>query len=159
LRLHKDINVPKELEAYAKEAAKESRQRVKKSLHQRRFGLTDMDYVQIEEFADTLRQLVFQLQQNVENPIIRFRNIVGKIAYIVSLMLKVGVLIAGTVAVGYLADAVSRRWFNYDIDWGSIWQAATTFGWIQFTLIAIVFVIVRRIILRLNMPDTRLEPE
>lgn len=159
MRLHKDLDVTKEWEAYAKEAAKESRKRVQKSLHQRRFGPTDMDYVQMEEFGDMLRQFIFQLQQNIENPIIRFRNIVGKIAYVVSLMLKVGVLIAGAIAFGYLIDAVSKRWFSYDIDWGSIWERATTFGWVQFTLIAIVFVIVRRIIIRLNVPDTRLNPE
>lgn len=159
MRLHKDLDVTKEWEAYGKEAAKEARQRVKKSMQQRRFGPTDMDYLQIEEFGDLARQFVFQLQQNIENPIIRFRNIVGKIAYVVSLMLKVGVLIAGALAVGYIADAVSKRWFNYDINWAAIWDRATTFGWVQFTLIAIVFVIVRRIIIRLNVPDTRLDPE
>jgi predicted unusual protein kinase regulating ubiquinone biosynthesis (AarF/ABC1/UbiB family) len=159
MRLHKDLDVTKEWEAYGKEAAKEARQRVKKGMQQRRFGLTDMDYLQIEEFGDLARQFVFQLQQNIENPIVRFRNIVGKIAYVVSLMLKVGVLVAAALAVGYIADAVSKRWFNYDIHWASIWGQATTFGWVQFTLIAIVFVIVRRIIIRLSVPDTRLDPE
>lgn len=159
MRLHKDLNVTKEWEAYAKEAAKESRNRVVKSFEARRHGLIDMDFVQIEEFGDVLTQFLFRLQQNVENPIVRFRNIVGKIAYIFSLLLKVGVLIAGTVALGYIADAVSKRWFNYDIDWRSIVQQTTTFGWVQFTLILIVFVIVRRIIIRLNVPDQRLDPE
>jgi predicted unusual protein kinase regulating ubiquinone biosynthesis (AarF/ABC1/UbiB family) len=159
MRLHKDLDVTKEWEAYAKEAAKESRRRVVKSFEARRYGLTDMDFVQIEEFGDVLTQFLFRLQQNVENPIVRFRNIVGKIAYIFSLLLKVGVLIAGTVALGYIADAVSKRWFNYDIDWAAILQQTTTFGWVQFTLILIVFVIVRRIIIRLNVPDQRLDPE
>jgi len=146
-------------EILAKEAAKEARIRVKNGLKKRRYGLTDFDYAQIEEVGDMLRQLVFQLQQNIENPIIRFRNIVGKIAYIVSLMLKVSVMIAGTFALGYITDAVSKRWFNYDIDWRSLVDQATTFGWVQFTLFIIVFVIVRRIIIRLNVPDTRLNPE
>jgi ubiquinone biosynthesis protein len=159
MRLHKDLDVTKEWEAYGKEAAKEARQRVKKGMQQRLFGPTDMDYLQIEEFGDLARQFVFQLQQNIENPIIRFRNIVGKIAYVVSLMLKVGVLVAAALAVGYIADAVSKRWFNYDIDWSSLWGQATAFGWVQFTLIAIVFIIVRRIIIRLSVPDTRLDPE
>jgi hypothetical protein len=159
MRLHKDLDVTKEWEAYAKEAAKEARQRVQKGMHQRRFGPTDMDYVQMEEFGDMLRQIIFQLQQNIENPIVRFRNIVGKIAYVVSLMLKVGVLIAGAIALGFLADAVSKRWFGYDINWSSIWEQTTTFGWVQFILITTIFVIARRIIIRMNAPDTRLDPE
>jgi len=159
MRLHKNLDVTKEWEVYAKEAAKEARQRVQKGMHQRRFGPTDMDYVQIEEFGDMLRQLVFQLQQNIENPIVRFRNIVGKIAYVVSLMLKVGVLVAGAIGLGYVIDAISKRWFGYDIDWRSIWEQTTTFGWVQVVLILIIFVIVRRIIIRMNVPDTRLNPE
>src|SRR5204862_5200780 len=109
--------------------------------------------------GDVLTQFLFRLQQNVENPIVRFRNIVGKIAYIVSLLLKVGVLVAGAFALGYIADAVSRRWLNYDIDWASIYQQPTTFGWVQFVFILSVFVIVRWIIIRLNVPDQRLDPE
>jgi hypothetical protein len=132
---------------------------VVKSLKSRRSGPTDMDFVQLEEFGDVVTQFLFRLQQNVENPIVRFRNIVGKIAYIVSLLLKVSVMIAGAVALGYIADAVSKRWFNYDIDWASLFQQTTTFGWVQFALIMIVFVIVRRIIIRLNVPDTRLESD
>jgi ubiquinone biosynthesis protein len=159
MRLHKNLDVTKEWEAYAKEAAKEARQRVQKSLHQRRFGPTDMDYVQIEEFGDIFRQVIFQLQQNIENPIIRFRNIVGKIAYVVSLMLKVGVLVAGAIGLGYVTDAVSKRWFGYDIDWRSAWEQTTTLGWVQVILIMIIFVIVRRIIIRMNVPDTRLDAE
>ena len=71
------------------EAAKAARIRVKKSMQERRRGLTDMDYLKLEELGDTVNQLVFRLQRNIENPIIHFRNIVGKLAYIASLMLKV----------------------------------------------------------------------
>lgn len=159
MRLHKDIDIAKEWEAYAKEAAKESRNRVVKGMEARRWGPTDMDFVQLEEFGDVLTQFLFRLQQNVENPIVRFRNIVGKIAYIFSLLLKVGVLVAATFALGYIADAISRRWFNYDIDWTSIYQQTMTFGWVQVVFVVTVFVIVRRIIIRLNVPDTRLEAE
>jgi ubiquinone biosynthesis protein len=159
MRLHKDIDITKEWEAYAKEAAKESRQRVQKSMHQRRFGPTDMDYVQFEEFGDMFQQFVFQLQQNIENPIVRFRNIVGKIAYVISLILKVAALVVGTIGLGYVIDAISKRWFGYDIDWRSFLEQALTIGWVQLVLIVIIVVIVRRIIIRLNVPDTRLNAE
>ena len=88
MRLHPDMDVTKEWESYVKQAAKEARTRVQKGMRERRRGLTDMDYLKLEEFGDTMNQLVFRLQRNIENPIIHFRNIVGKLAYIASLFLS-----------------------------------------------------------------------
>jgi ubiquinone biosynthesis protein len=159
MRLDKDLDVTQEWELYAKKAAKEARLRVQKRLRERNYGLVDADYAKFEEFGDVTTQFFFQLQRNIENPIVHFRNIVGKIAYIVSLMLKIGVWIACAIGVGLIANVVSMRWFNYQIDWNWMWDRATSFGWIQLVVIALAIVVVRRIIIRLNFPDTRLNPE
>jgi predicted unusual protein kinase regulating ubiquinone biosynthesis (AarF/ABC1/UbiB family) len=156
MRLDPGLNVTKEWETYAKRVASEARKRMQKSLRERWRGPTDMDYLQMEQIGDTIEQFAFKLQRNVENPIVQFRNIVGKIAYIASLILKLGYLVAAAVGLGLIADAVSRRWFDYQIDWASIIERATTFGWIQLGLIAVLLVVIRRIIIRLNLPDTRL---
>jgi ubiquinone biosynthesis protein len=159
MRLDNELNVSKEWEAYTKEAAVEARQRVKKSLRQRRYGLTDMDYLRIEEFGDMITQLVFQLQRNIENPIIHFRNIVGKIAYIATLVLRLGFFIGSAFCIGLIADFVSKQWFGQEIGWGQIFENAKSFGWLQVTLILVILLAVRRIILRLKLPDTRLNPD
>jgi hypothetical protein len=118
-----------------------------------------MDYLQMEEAGDMLTLFFFQLQRNVETPIIHFRNIVGKIAYIASLFLKLGYLVGIAVGAGLIADTVSRRWFGHEIDWAPILDRATTFGWVQLALIVVALVVIRRIVIRLNMPDTRLNPD
>jgi hypothetical protein len=159
MRLDKDFQVTKVWEAYAKESAKDARLRVQKSFRERRGGLTDMDYATMEQFGDVITQFFFQLQRNIENPIVQFRNIVGKIAYIASLLMKFGYLVAAVIGIATIADAVSRNWFDYQIDWAAMLERATTFGWVQLSLIAIILVIIRRIIFRLNLPDTRLGPE
>ena len=159
MRLDKDFQVTRVWEAYAKELAKDARLRVQKSFRERRGGLTDMDYANMEQFGDVITQFFFQLQRNIENPIVQFRNIVGKIAYIASLVLKFGYLIAAIIGIATVADAVSKNWFDYQIDWASILERATTFGWVQLSLIAVILVVIRKIILRLNLPDTRLGPE
>jgi predicted unusual protein kinase regulating ubiquinone biosynthesis (AarF/ABC1/UbiB family) len=156
-RLNRDINIVKEFEIYAREAGKEARQRVQKTLKERLRGPTDMDYLQMEEFADMLTQFFFQVQRNIETPIIHFKNIVGKIAYISSLMLKLGYIVAAAIGLGLITDAVARHWFRHEIGWDSILKQATTFGWVQLALIAVVLVLIRRIVMRLNMPDTRLD--
>ena len=154
-RLNKDINIVKEYETYARQAGKEARERVKRGFRQRLGGPTDMDYLQMEEFGDTLSQSFFQLQRSVENPIFQFKNVVGKVAYIASLVLKLGYLIAAAFGIGLIANTVARQWFGTEINWAPILERATTFGWVQLVLIVIVLIVIRRIVIRLNMPDTR----
>jgi ubiquinone biosynthesis protein len=156
-RLNRDIDIVKEFETYAREAGKEARERVKKNMKQRLRGPTDLDYLQMEEFADMITQFFFQVQRNIETPIIHFKNIVGKIAYVASLVLKLGYFIAAAIGVGLVADAVARRWFGHEIDWHSMLERATTFGWIQLALIAVLLILIRRIVIRLGLPDTRLD--
>jgi hypothetical protein len=74
-------------------------------------------------------------------------------------VLKLGYLIGAAIAIGLVADAIAKRWFRYEIDWAAMLERATTFGWVQLALIAVILVIIRRIIIRLNMPDTRLGPD
>jgi ubiquinone biosynthesis protein len=156
-RLNRDIDIVKEFETYARQAGKEARERVKKTMKQRLRGPTDLDYLQMEEFADMITQFFFQVQRNIETPIIHFKNIVGKIAYIASLVLKLGYFVAAAIGVGLVADAVARRWFGHEIEWHSMLERATTFGWIQLALIAVLLVLIRRIVIRLSLPDTRLD--
>ena len=120
VRLNKDLNLPTVWGAYAREAAAEARTRVKKKMRERLRGPTDMDYMAMEEFGDMVTQFSFQLQRGIENPIIHFRNIVGKIAYIASLFLKLGYLIVSAIGLALITDAVARRWFDYHIDWASV---------------------------------------
>lgn len=159
MRLCPDLEVTEEWQAYAKEAARKARKRVQKSFKERSGGLTDMDYQRIEEFGDMLNQAVFKLQRNIENPIIHFRNIVGKIAYIASLIFKLVFFVGAAIGIGLIADVVARRWFGYVIDWDAFFDAAARFGWIQLCIIGVVLIVIRRIIIRLNLPDTRLNPD
>src|SRR3954452_15461113 len=130
--------------------ARACRRGVQKSMWERRGGLTDMDYMKIEEFGDMVTQMLFQMQRNIENPIVRFRNFVGKIAYITSLALKLCFLVGAAVGVGLITDVVARRWFEREINWSAWLERATTFGWVQLLLLGALLVVIRRIILRLN---------
>jgi ubiquinone biosynthesis protein len=158
-RLDKNLDVASALQAYAREAAREARQRVQSGLRKRRWGLTDMDYLQLEEFGDMITQGIFQLQRNIENPIIHFKNIVGKIAYIASLFLKLGYLVAALFGFGLIAGAIARRWFGYELHLDTLLQQAMASGWLLLAGVALILVVIRRIVIRLSLPDTRLNPE
>ncbi len=154
-RLDKEIDLAREYKGYADEAAGEARQRVKKGLKKRLLGPTDMDYLQIEQLTDSAAQFLFQMQRNIENPIIHFRNIVGKISYIASTLLRVGYLIGAGWGCALLANFIAKRWFGREIDWSPVWDAATSFGWPQLLLVVVLLVLIRRIVIRLNKPDSR----
>ena len=104
-------------------------------------------------------QGIFQLQRNIENPIIHFKNIVGKIAYIASLFLKLGYLVAALFGFGLIAGAIARRWFGYELHLDTLLQQAMASGWLLLGGVALVLVVIRRIVIRLSLPDTRLNPE
>ena len=159
IRLNKDIDVTREWQAYAKEAAREARRRVQSNIRTRLRGPTDMDYLQLEQIADMTTQFFFQLQRNIESPIVHFRNIVGKISYISSLLLKVGTVAVFAIGIAQLVDTITTRWFDHQIPWASVFNAATSFGWFDLLLIIIMLIIIRRIVLRLNLPDSRLDAD
>src|SRR5262249_54813737 len=106
-----------------------------------------------------MTQVGFQLQRNIETPIIYFKNIVGKIAYIASLVLKLVYLIGFAWGAALVANYISRHWLGREIDWAPILERATTSRWVQLALIVVVLVLIRRIVNRLSLPDTRLGPD
>ena len=154
-RLDKDVDVAREYKGYVQEAAKEARRRVQKSMGKRLLGPTDMDYLNIEQVTDSAAQFIFQLQRNIENPIVHFRNIVGKIAYVASMLLRLGYLVAAGFGIALIADSISKRWYGREIDWPSILESATSFGWVQVILLLVGLVLIRRIVLRLGQPDSK----
>jgi len=154
-RLDREIDLARAYKEYVEQAAKEAGHRVRRSIKRRMLGPTDMDYLQIEQLTDSAAQFLFQLQRNIENPIIHFRNIVGKLAYIATVLLRLGYFAAAVIGAGLIADSVSVRWFDREIDWSWARQAVTSFGWIQLLLLAVVLVLIRRIVIRLSQPDTR----
>jgi ubiquinone biosynthesis protein len=159
MRLDKDIDVVKQWEVYVREAAEAARHRVQARVRQRLHGPTDLDYLQVERLGDMATQFLFQLQRNVENPIVHFRNIVGKISYIASLLLRLGFWLVCMVGIALVVELISVRVFDARIDWPDIIKSAMAFGWIQFIIIVVVLVVIRRIVVRLNLPDSRLDPD
>jgi predicted unusual protein kinase regulating ubiquinone biosynthesis (AarF/ABC1/UbiB family) len=154
-RLNKDLDAVKEYRVYIREVAKRARLRVRKKMKSRLTGPTDVDYLQMEQFGDTVSQFLFNLERSVENPIVQFKAVIGKIAYISRLVLRLGYLVAAGFGIALLANVISTRWFGHEINWSAVLGRATTFGWVQLLLILLALVVIRRIVIRLSMPDSK----
>ena len=91
----------------------------------------------------------------MEDPIVHFRNMVGKIAYSLSMVLRLAYLAVAVVGIGVVADFVAQRWFGRQIDWSTVVETAASFGWLQILLLLAALVVIRRVLLRMNEPDRR----
>jgi predicted unusual protein kinase regulating ubiquinone biosynthesis (AarF/ABC1/UbiB family) len=159
MRLDKDIEITEEWKVYLREAAAAARHRVQAHARERLRGPTDLDYLRFEQLGDMATQFLFQLQRNIENPIIHFRNIVGKISYIASLLMRLGFWVVCVIGILLAVDVIATRIFNTQINWRDVINTALSYGWIQFVVIVVALFLIRRIVVRLNLPDSRLDSD
>jgi ubiquinone biosynthesis protein len=153
VRLDKNIDPVAEWTSYTQVAGKEARRRVRKFIRKRLEGPTRSDYLQMEQVADLVNQFFFRFQRNLSEPIIQFRNIVGKIAYIMSVTLWLAYVGGAIVGLSLIAQFVAERWFHRPIPWFEIAEWFTSFGWVQILLLLVALVIIRRILIRISEPD------
>ncbi|HJP69958.1 MAG TPA: AarF/UbiB family protein [Sphingomicrobium sp.] len=152
-RLNKDIDFMEEFDEYARVAAKEARRRVQKAFRKRLQGPTNNDYLVLEQVGDSVSQFFFQWQRLVEDPAVQFRNIVGKVSYAMSLVVRlvlVTILITGFWAV---AQFTAASWFGQVLSWSSLLTFAASAWWIQLGLLIIGVVLLRQILGRVREPD------
>jgi hypothetical protein len=153
VRLDKNIDPINEFKQYARKAGKEARRRVVKYMQKRLTGPTGTDYLGIEQLGDTVNQFAFKFQRRVEDPILNFRNVVGKIAYSLSVLMRIAYLMVFVVGVGLITDLISENWFGRQISWREILQKGAAMGWIQIPVLIGALVIMRRLLVRMGEPD------
>jgi ubiquinone biosynthesis protein len=155
VRLDKSIDAVEEWNSYAQQAGKDARRRVRKHVKKRIYGPTKLDYLRVEQLADMATQFAFKLQRSVEDPIVHFRNVVGKIAYSLSMLLRLTYVAVVVVGLAVAAEFVAKRWFGRQIPWSAILEAAASVAWLQIILALAALVVLRRVLLRMNEPDKR----
>jgi predicted unusual protein kinase regulating ubiquinone biosynthesis (AarF/ABC1/UbiB family) len=154
-RLDRNVDYRKPWQRYARRAAKEARRRMRKEIRRRLFGPTDEDYMRIEQITETLTQFVFRLQRTIDSPIVYFQNIVGKIAYVASLVMRLGYVVVVGLGVAFIADFIAQRWFGRQITWAWLVETMASLGWIQVVFVVLALLFIRRILIRLSQPDTK----
>ena len=156
VRLDKNVDPIEEWKQYALLAGKDARGRVRRSLEKRLNGPTRIDFLKIEQFADMANQLMFRLQRNAEDPIFQFKNTVGKIAYGVSTLLGIVYTVGVLISIALIVDFVAQKVFGVYLSWQAFVQSVVSYTWFQLILVIIALIIVRRVLVRLNEPESNL---
>jgi hypothetical protein len=109
----------------------------------------------IEQVGDTVTQFFFLWQRLVEEPAIQFKNIVGKIAYAVSMVMRIGYLAIVVAGFALFTDFLAARWFGRQIVWADVADRLISVWWVQLALLLAAVVLIRRILIRMREPDRR----
>jgi predicted unusual protein kinase regulating ubiquinone biosynthesis (AarF/ABC1/UbiB family) len=154
-RLDPQLDFKAGWKAYARRAGKDARRRVRKQASKRMGGPTRMDYLRLEQLGDAANQFVFRVQRNIEEPIVHFRNMVGKIAYAAAILLRLGALAVLVVGAAYTSDYMVWRWFHQEIAWSSVIDRITSSIWLSAAFVAMTLLLIRRVLIRVNEPDQK----
>jgi len=150
IRLDRDFDFGREYGPYIRQVAKTARERTRKTW---RFGLTHANYIALDQFADSSIQFFSGLQRTVEEPLVRFRNVSGKMAYAATLLLRLCYVAVAMMGVAVLAN-------GHGVYWAAIIESAASWSrWAQIAIIIFAMVLIRRVVIRLSLPDKRVDPD
>jgi ubiquinone biosynthesis protein len=152
-RLNGDIDFAREYKVYAREAGRVARRRVQKFLRKRMGGPTKMDYLRIEQLGDLVNQGLFRWQRSIEEPMVHFRKMVGKIAYSISMLIWAVTIFAISTMSAVIGKLLAEAWLGRELSFLDILQWVMSFGWLPFVLVSLVFI--RKMLIRMNEPDYR----
>jgi ubiquinone biosynthesis protein len=149
-RLDKDIDPVHEFMIYAREAAGGARRRMHEAERKRPAGA---DYLRIEQLADAAGQFAFKFQRGTDDRVYRYRNITGKNAYSLSVLLRLVYLMVILKALGLVADFVVERCFGRQIPWLAFLESAASAVWFWIIILFAAVVITRSVLVRVSEPD------
>jgi predicted unusual protein kinase regulating ubiquinone biosynthesis (AarF/ABC1/UbiB family) len=154
VRLHKNIDPIEEWKGYTERVGKNARRRTENHVRKRLFdGPTRNDFWQIEQIADTVSQVYFRNRRTIGEPVVQFRNILGKTAYVMSVGLRLFFVVTAVYGGALVAEFIAHRWYGRELSWFEIAEWLTSFGWLQIALLAVALVVARRILMYLREPD------
>jgi ubiquinone biosynthesis protein len=155
VRLDKDLDPIKEWESYARQAGKEARQRVQRSIRKRFDGPVRLDYLAIEQLVDLANQAMFRLQRRFEDPVFQFRETVGKIAYGVATLLRLAYSVGIFIAIVLVAEFVAGTFFGVRLSWPiAVLDAIASSTWIKLVLLIGLLIVIRQVLTRLSEPES-----
>jgi hypothetical protein len=80
--------------------------------------LSDSRYLCTEAIVDSCAQFVYNASAQDRGTLFRFRNMVGKIAHALTLLLRLGYIAATAAGAALAADVMWSRWYGHGLDRG-----------------------------------------
>ena len=154
-RLYKDLDLSTEYRRYHKQAGSRARKRVKKAIRKRMTdGLSNQDYLQLEETMRMGNQIASRMQHFLDTPQHNFGAVIDKFAYGMAVGLQVtffGIAMHLAVVVGFVAYTLAT---GGTID--TFWHAfvrIVTHPLYRIIPLAIVLILIRKVLVRFTDYD------
>jgi predicted unusual protein kinase regulating ubiquinone biosynthesis (AarF/ABC1/UbiB family) len=153
-RLFRELKMDDEYRRWSKRAGKRAKKRLSKQVRRRwARGLPSSDFLQIEDMTRLGRQLLQRVQHELDKPRHQFQQMLGKVGYVVSFGLKLTavalLLHLVIVSVLYVIGLVTGTTTNV----GDAFRQVVSAKWYQIGVAAIGFILLRRLIKRIQDVD------
>lgn len=154
-RLWSKLDPEDEYQKYKKSASKRARKRVMKQVRKRvrAGGMTDSDFMRLEEFGRMTSQILDRVQHQLDMPNVSFVSLMGKAAFGVTIVLRLVTLAAAVHLLALLVAAGIWFFRGESISMWEVFVRITTSVPYQMTLMIMALLIVRRVLMRLEDVD------
>ena len=155
-RLWKDLDLDEEYQRYFNKLGRRAKKRVTKATRKRmRKGLTNKDYMQIEDMIRMGNQIIARLQHILDTPQHNFASVIGKAAYGVSVGLKMAVVGLTVHLVAVVSVAVHGRIVGNTISMADAFFNLVGHPAYQASLLLIGLIVIRKALMRFEDIDVR----
>lgn len=150
-RLDNQIDPERVYRRFVKDAGKQARKRVQKSIRRRLSqGLVPTDYMAVETTMDTAFRLVYRVQRFLDHPAVKFPYMVEKWVYAASTLIRFAVL-AGTLTAAAVAGVAGARLLaGHDVNLPEAARQVASNGWLQLLVLFLALLNLRKVLARLS---------
>ncbi len=155
-RLWKDLDLDVEYQRYFEKLGRRAKKRVSKAWNKRvQKGLTNKDYMQVEEMLRMGNQIIARLQHILDTPQHNFASVIGKAAYGVSMGLKALILGFTVHLIAVLGVSVYAKVMDHSISMAEAFTRLVGSPAYQAGVLVVGLIVIRKALMRFEDIDVR----
>jgi ubiquinone biosynthesis protein len=153
-RLWNSLDMKEEFKRYRNQAGRRTKRRIRREFWRRvEKGLTNSDYLEIDDLWHLGRQIVGRMQHYMDTPAPNFAREIGKLSYAFILSLRTGAFAIAAVALLILVSSAHRLATGQPLNIWSRLVSLSTNPWLQVGFAVMVLLMIRKTIKKLQEPD------
>jgi ubiquinone biosynthesis protein len=153
-RLWNGLDMESEFRRYRNQSGKRTKRRIRREFWRRvEKGLTNSDYLEIDDLWHLGRQVVGRVQHYMDTPAPNFAREIGKVSYALLLLLRTSAFAIAAFAIVVLASGSHMLATGRPLDIWSRLAGASANPWLQIGFAVLVLLMIRKTIKKLEEPD------
>jgi predicted unusual protein kinase regulating ubiquinone biosynthesis (AarF/ABC1/UbiB family) len=154
-RLSVSLDMRDEFRRYHRKAGKRARKRIRQAFWRRvEHGLQHEDYLEIANIWSIGQRILGRVQNYLDTPSLNFAREIGKIAYSVSMLLRVAAAALGTYLAAVAGVRIYERATGEAVRASGLLGTVTSAGLFEIAASGVLFILLRKMIVKLQEQDS-----